>query len=214
MASRVRGCAAGIAIVTGLFGVVSSAAGEQLEPLTVVLVAVNDERIPNSVLAPARTEAARIYRSAGIQLVWSDTPDLSVPQMIVNIVWKPSGASVPESIAVKSADRRVLGVAPGHKDRRDLVAWAFYERILDTATMLGVDSGVLLGHVIAHELGHLLLPYDSHSQSGLMRAGWDKSQATNAVFANLKFNPGESALIRRSVTRMLAEHPHRDSSTP
>lgn len=57
---------------------------------------------------------------------------------------------------------------------------------------------------IAHEMGHVLLPYDSHSQTGLMRAGWDKSQAANAVMGNLKFNPGESGLIRRSVAKMAA----------
>jgi hypothetical protein len=88
--------------------------------------------------------------------------------------------------------------------RRDLTAWAFYERILDVATILGVDPGLLLGEVIAHEMGHLLLPYDSHSRTGLMRAGWDKSQAANAVIGNLTFNPGESGLIRRSVAGIVA----------
>jgi hypothetical protein len=207
MASSVRACAAGIAIVAGLFGVVSTVAADPVEPLTIGLVAVDHAQLPERVLARAQTEAARIYRSAGITLVWSDTLDFSVPQMIINIVSKPTFArlTIPDSLAVKAADSRVLGVAPGHKDRRNLTVWAFYERIEDSATLLGLDPGLLLGHVIAHELGHLLLPYDSHSQSGLMRAGWDKAQASNAVMGILKFNPGESGLVRRSVARIVAE---------
>ena len=212
MASSVRACAAGIAIVAGLFGVVSTAAAESVEPLTIGLVAVNHEQLPERVLARAQTEAARIYRSAGIKLVWSDTLDFSVPPMIINIVSKPTRArlTIQESLAVKAADSRVLGVAPGHKNRRHLTVWAFYERIEDSATLLGLDPGLLLGHVIAHELGRLFLLYDFHSQSGLMRAGWDKAQASNAMMGNLKFNPGESGLVRRSVARIVAAQ--RDSS--
>jgi hypothetical protein len=217
MALGVRDCATGIAIAAGLFGVLPSAAAEPAEPLTILLVAVDHAQVPEQVLTRAKAEAARIYRSAGIKLVWSDTLDFSVPQMILNIVSKPTGArlTIPGSLAVKAADSRVLGVAPGHKNRRDLAVWAFYERILDVATILGVDPGLLLGHVIAHEMGHLLLPYDAHSQTGLMRAGWDKFQAANAVVGNLKFNPGESGLIRRSVAKMAAGGPSsRVSSSP
>lgn len=189
MASRVRG--AGVAIVAGVFGMVSSAAGEPVESLAIVVGVVDHAQLPPRVLARGRSEAARIYRSAGIELVWSDAPDFSVPQMVVTIVCKPTGASlsVPERLAVKSADRRILGVSPGNKERRDLVAWAFYERILDVATMHGIDPGLLLGHVIAHELGHLLLPFDAHSQSGLMRASWDKTQATECRICESEVQP-------------------------
>ena len=109
--------------------------------------------------------------------------------MSVNIVSKPFGARlmIPDSLAIKAADSRVLGVAPGHKERRDFAVWAFYERIEDTAMLLGLDSGLLLGHVIAHEMGHVLLPDDSHPQTGLMRAAWDKSQAASAVTGNVRF---------------------------
>ena len=156
MASRVREWAAGTAVAAALFGTLPGATAHPVEPLTIALVVGDHAQVPERVLTCAKAEAARIYRSAGIELVWSDTLDFSLPQMIVNIVAKPTGASpsVPESLAVKSKDWRVLGVAPGHKERGDLAAWAFYERILDVATMLGVDPGLLLGHVIAHEMGH------------------------------------------------------------
>jgi hypothetical protein len=205
MVVGVRACAAATALAAGLFGSLPTASADPLEPLTIVLPLVDHAQTPELILSRAKIETARIYRSLGINVVWSNSSESSVhPQILVNIVPKPTGATlaVPNGLAAKSADSRVLGVAPGHIDRRDLMAWAFYERILDTTTLLGLDPGLLLGHVIAHEMGHLLLPYDSHSQTGLMRADWDKSQAANAVIGTLTFNPGESALIRRSVARI------------
>jgi hypothetical protein len=35
-----------------------------------------------------------------------------------------------------------------------------------------LDDGVLLGHAVAHEIGHLLLGANSHTSSGIMRGAW------------------------------------------
>ena len=35
-----------------------------------------------------------------------------------------------------------------------------------------LDDGVLLGHAVAHEIGHLLLGANSHTSSGIMRGVW------------------------------------------
>ena len=35
------------------------------------------------------------------------------------------------------------------------------------------NVGYLLGVVVAHEVGHILLPAYSHSPSGIMRANWE-----------------------------------------
>ena len=45
-------------------------------------------------------------------------------------------------------------------------AWAFYASIQRFAALRGVDTGLVLGHVIAHEVGHLLLRNNAHSQTG------------------------------------------------
>jgi len=48
------------------------------------------------------------------------------------------------------------------------VAWLYYSRIHDLAQLLHLDVS-LLGHVMAHEMGHLLLPYGAHAAAGLMK---------------------------------------------
>jgi hypothetical protein len=195
----------GMVIAAGFFGPLSRASAEPVEPLTIELVVVNHAQVPERIVSRGRAEAVRIYRSLGINLVSSVTGEFSVaPQLIVTIVSKPSDVPLSDELASKSVHERVLGVAPGHQNRRDLAVWAFYARIENTGTMRGIDPGVLLGYVIAHEIGHLLLPYDAHSESGIMRAAWDKAQATNAVMGTLTFDRGQAALIRRSVAKLAA----------
>jgi hypothetical protein len=47
------------------------------------------------------------------------------------------------------------------------------------------------GHVIAHELGHLL-GLDSHSPTGIMRADWNLKHLKDATDGYLLFTPQQS----------------------
>jgi hypothetical protein len=58
------------------------------------------------------------------------------------------------------------------------------------------DMGIILGHAIAHELGHLLMPGQPHSNEGLMRAEWGYRQAEDAIGGRLLFQPAHAGLIR------------------
>jgi hypothetical protein len=58
-----------------------------------------------------------------------------------------------------------------------------------------MHASQLLGHVMAHEMGHLLLPYGAHSIAGLMRPAWDRSQVRAAAEGLLTFTPDQAALI-------------------
>jgi hypothetical protein len=59
-----------------------------------------------------------------------------------------------------------------------------------------VPAGELLGCVIAHELGHLLLGKDSHSATGLMSAVWQDSELRQAAQGNLFFTAGQGVRMR------------------
>ncbi len=64
--------------------------------------------------------------------------------------------------------------------------------------------GVLLGHVIAHEVGHLLLATNQHNRTGLMRAHWDASTIRDAMTGRLGFEQSEKKTIRRRLAARLA----------
>jgi hypothetical protein len=59
--------------------------------------------------------------------------------------------------------------------RRGVLATVYLEPIARMALASGSDSTTLLGRVIAHEIGHLLMATASHDTGGLMRATWSSS---------------------------------------
>ncbi len=178
-----------------LFGVLTGsadvAAGTS-EQLTIHVLVLDEVGIPASTLHYAQDEASRLFERAGITLSWlpaqAPPPDSMVIKLVVKIV--------ANSIGDKAKNRNVLGIAPGSKEVRGKVAWLFYPRIDDLGQTLNLEVSQLLGHVMAHEMGHLLLPYGGHAVTGLMKAGWDTKQALLASTGSLTFEPSQAALIR------------------
>jgi hypothetical protein len=60
-----------------------------------------------------------------------------------------------------------------------------------------VDLSTMLAHVIAHEIGHLLLS-SAHSPTGLMQPAWDTALVRQAVNGSLTFTEAQAAIIKAS----------------
>jgi hypothetical protein len=90
----------------------------------------------------------------------------------------------------------MLGVAPSTEEARGINVWIFYPRVRAYSADLGMQASQLLGHVIAHEVGHLLLPLGAHSLAGVMRPEWDTKQVKSAAKGLLTFTPDQAVLIR------------------
>lgn len=59
-----------------------------------------------------------------------------------------------------------------HETDRGWLATVFSDRIAHAASRVRMSPGMLLGRVIAHEVGHLLLGRGYHGDAGVMRAEW------------------------------------------
>jgi hypothetical protein len=144
---------AAMAFAIGVTENASSALAEPSDPATIAIWVLNQAKVSQEDLSRATAEATRIFNNAGLNVVWRDAAGSGPERLfIVNIV-----PSVPGGSSDFTA-RHVLGMAPGTKKMRGVQAWAFYAAIQATALTNGVIPALLLGHVIAHELGHLLLP--------------------------------------------------------
>jgi hypothetical protein len=62
--------------------------------------------------------------------------------------------------------KSVLGIAPLHSGR----AYIFSDRIARLARSAREPFETVLGRVLAHEVGHLVLPAQGHSDNGIMRS--------------------------------------------
>ena len=81
----------------------------------------------------------------------------------------------------------------------------FQYKALNVNRLELLREGDLLGCVIAHELGHLLLGKSSHSEEGLMRARWEARELREAAKGNLLFSKSETERMRvryRSATAL------------
>ena len=64
--------------------------------------------------------------------------------------------------------------------------------------------GPILGHVIAHELGHLLA-WETHSPSGIMRADWNSADLRDAACGQLRFTIQQAEIIRAEIRRRIEQ---------
>src|SRR5262249_45047107 len=90
----------------------------------------------------------------------------------------------------------------------------YYKRVADRAHRDGIDNSVsvLLGCVIAHELGHLLLRSTAHSPKGIMQPVCGSAQIHEALTGRLLFTKSESTRIQ-SQAHTLASLPRKSSQT-
>jgi hypothetical protein len=88
-----------------------------------------------------------------------------------------------------------VGISFSGKDGKGCYADLFYEPIQQLQEETHVSPSVILGHAMAHELGHLLLGTSSHSPNGLMRSHWTGEDLANASKGNLRFTWEQSLTI-------------------
>jgi len=77
--------------------------------------------------------------------------------------------------------------------------YIFFNRIVETSALQPIDVAVVLGRVMTHELGHLLLP-GGHAPYGIMRADLDLG------FRNPdRFTPDQARQIRARVADSIVQ---------
>jgi hypothetical protein len=152
-------------------GISSGQAGHK--PSITVLV-YNYADVPAANLAAAEVWAKRSYRAAGIEVLWVECAVSAQDSQR----FRECEQAIDKHRLFLSIipDRMAAGIARPSKGSEDalgiaLVSHAFvlYERIIDRARVWGLADSVILGHTMAHELGHLLLGEHSHTATGVMR---------------------------------------------
>jgi hypothetical protein len=128
----------------------------------------NDAQVPVDVLDKAERIAGDAYALAGVSVVWLERTRATSqvrPDDIHVVVVLLSG----EMSARKAAEGRlaldVLGTASSGVGR----AYVLTSRVMAVANQMATSPvPAVLGHVMAHEVGHLLLPPNSHTATGIM----------------------------------------------
>jgi hypothetical protein len=160
---------------------------------------------PGTLLDAERVTAGILHR-AGVSISWLACPvDKSSPRnpdcADLGGPLKFTFHIVPDFMARRFRENGdVFGfAAEGGKGEFGGDAWVFYDKVKEASGRTQLSSPQILGHVMAHELGHLLLGANSHSRSGLMRARWSRAELLAADLGGLNFTDEERARIRNSM---------------
>jgi hypothetical protein len=150
------------------------------------------------LLAAAQAKARRIFRQAGVETVWlTCSPKLEKTQPDSCSLVDPTHLVLkilPHAFSEQVRDRNdVLGNALLDEKGTGYYAYAFLDHIQILEQRLGF---ALLGDVLAHEIGHLLLGSNSHSVSGIMSAHWNGTELRNISEGSMCFLPSQSRVLR------------------
>jgi hypothetical protein len=156
-----------------------------------------------------KIEADRILRSAAIDVSWVESTDRTK----LPATFEPTsleGCGTPnfdfdyivfitaESSKVGLIDPMGRAVSTANYPR----AYVFYKRVRAFVADHGrkesliSDEGIILGHVLAHELGHLLMPGQPHTIGGIMNASWGETQWQDALRGSLLFTASQTKTIQ------------------
>ena len=113
----------------------------------------------------------------GVDTVWLDCGARNVEEARdEGCLQKSSAADIQLRILRRSQaktlgmSRDALGYAVIPPEGHGSIANAFFHRVEEIARWTGVDRAFVFGHIMAHEVGHLLLHQGRHSSKGIMRS--------------------------------------------
>jgi hypothetical protein len=181
-------------------------AGSTNSEKRIVIHIRNYTHIDSADLRRASEIAADIFKKAGIEaIVAGPHADTGLTQGMESSRFCQFQVNIlsPEMARRVGLPMSVLGVAPGsrHDDNRTTV-YIFG----DVAEAIGNRQNTaarheILGHAIAHEIGHVLLNMTAHSESGIMVGTWKGRDFQAMTMGNLTFGPEQVAGIRTEVAR-------------
>jgi hypothetical protein len=192
-----------VGLVWSLGGLDGVAAGATTELGAKVTVGLYDYvAVPSQTLAEAEYEASRMFRKAGVDLVWMKCGPV-----------RNNGAELDACEQVGESMRFVVKILPEtmavHLHRPPGVfgmavqqfAFIFFDRVQGLCAAERLSLPVMLGYVMAHELGHMVLGQRSHSPSGIMMETARKGALTQAEQGLLVFTPQQAAEMRARLQR-------------
>ncbi|MEO8257689.1 MAG: hypothetical protein ABI868_10140 [Acidobacteriota bacterium] len=120
---------------------------------------------------------------------------------------RPAGGAVIDllidtrtSVSGFSTNEVLLGTARPGQHESDTEIVLFLDQIRKAAGVYQKAVPTVLALVIAHEIGHVLLPAPAHSEGGIMQTPWDQRTMDQAADQRLFFTTHQGALIRQRLS--------------
>jgi len=175
-----------------------------------ITLRIYNHGVSHALLVRSEGEATAILNHAGLEVGWVDCP-LSAGESASYPACRNTMSSTEFTIKILTAAdaRRIathgddLGEAlECLGDHSGCSAYVFYRDVRELTRGEDVSESQLLGHALAHEIGHLLLGARSHTANGIMRAHWHQQELCTIARAHLFFTDEQSERLRAGVSRL------------
>jgi len=191
-----------------LLSCLTAGAKEPEAPLRVVVyLQSGGVWLPGAALGSAKSQASRLFLAEGISLEWRDC--------------KPPKSTTDEEVVVAVSFRMSTPSEFERNDRAEALAvtypygkgpltvMVFADRVARYLTQFhGNEPAKVLGHILAHEIGHAIEGVARHSDAGLMKPRWNWQDLLEIRGNGLHFAPQDRDLLMQ---RFL---PDRAAATP
>jgi hypothetical protein len=150
------------------------------------VVVYDQARVPKEVTRTAFEDLRRIFHESGIEVKLVAGDGTSSEASLITYPEPPPKGREKDAACLARRDIALeITVAPAFGQRKNTILGTaqplareglnvrvFDDRIQDTAMRENRTHAAVLAHVIAHEIGHVLLRANAHSRRGLMSALW------------------------------------------
>lgn len=152
----------------------------------------NEAKVSTKALAFAVETANRTLRQAGVKARWIDCYlDAAACKGDVE------SAVVELTIAADIQSEGVGNFAMGISLLPGVYAKVLWNRVTRYAKAFDVPVATVLGYVMAHEIGHLLMNTAAHAPEGVMKAVWTRTDTSLLAGGRMAFQGYEGAKMRR-----------------
>jgi hypothetical protein len=161
-------------------------------------------RVPAGTLRQAEHYADNIVATAGVSVTWLHCFAAKSLSADAKALCDAGWTAQTPALRFISGSNRHQPREYGHTDVPVLIT-VYYDTIAHTwhHDYTDVEIPDVLGCVLVHELGHLLLRDTSHSSTGIMQSQWSRDQMRLAIWGALGFTKDQLTRIR-SQARLLA----------
>jgi hypothetical protein len=209
----------GLILMGACAGLGDNSAGDlREESATITIYVYNYAQVDHNLLMKAEKVASEVFRKAGVKSQWVNDPirfengqekPAQEGPITLDYIWL---MITPRGMADQfGLPRSAMGLAPGGgRDRQHV--YIFYSNVEAVAWNLMIEQtehlvrphttmDQILGHVIAHEIGHVLLNPESYAGGGIMREAWDLRDLEKAYQGCLLFTPQQAEVMRAEIAR-------------
>ena len=193
----------------GSVGLADVASGVEADLRPTVTVRVfNYAGVAERIVAGAQEQAGRVLRDVDVHTLWVDCPT-SLAALQTNT--RCRGRAAPTELVIRIVPRSQnpryrLGFAalPTGKGKIASQASVFFEAAEELGAGHPTSKAQMLGYILAHEIGHLLLGEGSHSGKGIMRTPWRKQEMNDAAKGTLGFSAKQAKRMKANVLSRVA----------